>query len=119
MAHKRYTTTEKELLAIVKTLKEFKNILLGQDIKVYMDHKKLTYKTHNSARVMRWRLIFEAFFPELIYIPGQKNIVADTLSWLSTGESYKIAESAKEGYACAEMYALEKEDIMTYAEPLS
>ena len=28
----RYTTTERELLAIVETLKEFKNILLGQQI---------------------------------------------------------------------------------------
>ena len=49
----RYKTTEKELSVIVETLKEFKNILLGQKNKVYTGHKHLTYKTHNSARVMR------------------------------------------------------------------
>ena len=32
------TTTEKDLLAIAETLKEFKNILLGK-IRVYTDHK--------------------------------------------------------------------------------
>ena len=41
-AQTRYTTTERELLAIVETLKAFKNILLGQKINVYNDHKKLT-----------------------------------------------------------------------------
>ena len=34
-AQTRYTTTEKELLAIVETLKAFKNILLGPIIRVY------------------------------------------------------------------------------------
>ncbi len=41
MQHK-YSVTEIELLAIVETLKEFKGMLWGQDIKVYTDHKNLT-----------------------------------------------------------------------------
>ena len=81
-AQTRYTTTERELLAIVETLKEFRNILLGQRIRVYTDHKNLTYKTFNTDRVMRWRLIVEEFNPELIYIKGQNNIIADALSRL-------------------------------------
>eukprot|EP00957_Ditylum_brightwellii_P155858 11864672-Ditylum_brightwellii.AAC.1 len=42
---RNYTAMEQELLAIAETLKEFKNILIGQRIKVYTNHKTLTYKT--------------------------------------------------------------------------
>ena len=81
-AQTRYTTTEKELLSILETLKEFRNILLGQQIRVYTDHKNLTYKQFNTDRVMRWRLIIEEFSPELAYVQGESNIVADALSRL-------------------------------------
>ena len=78
----RYTTTERELLSIVETLKEFRNILLGHKIVVHTDHKNLTCKNFNTERVMRWRLILEEYGPTLEYIKGERNVVADALSRL-------------------------------------
>ena len=41
-AQSKYTVTKLELLAIVETLKEFNEMLWGQRINVYTDHKNLT-----------------------------------------------------------------------------
>ncbi len=38
----KYSVIEIELLAIVESIKEFKGMLWGQDIKVYTDYKNLT-----------------------------------------------------------------------------
>jgi len=38
---------------------------------------------------MRWRLILEEFEPELIYIQGIKNFVADAISQLEIAEDMK------------------------------
>jgi hypothetical protein len=46
-AQTRYTTTERELLSIVETLKEFRNILFGHQIVAHTDHANLTYKHFN------------------------------------------------------------------------
>jgi hypothetical protein len=72
--------TEQELLLIVETLKEFHNILLGQQIIVHMDHQKSNYKNFNTECVMRWLLIIEEFGPTIEYKNGFKNIVADALN---------------------------------------
>jgi transposase InsO family protein len=86
-AQTRYTTTERELLSIVETLKEYRNILLGQQIEVFTDHKNLVYKHFNTERVMRWRLLIEEFGPKLTYIKGPNNIVADALSRMRLTEA--------------------------------
>ncbi len=77
----KYSVTEIELLAIVETLKEFKGMLWGQNIKVYTDHKKLTRDALGltSDRVYHWRLLLKEYAPEIIYIKGIYNTVADTI----------------------------------------
>jgi hypothetical protein len=50
----RYTVTELKLLAIVEMLHEFKCILLGHLITIYMDHKNLTFSNFTTDRVTRW-----------------------------------------------------------------
>ena len=103
----RYTTTERELLSIVETLKEFRNILLGHKIVVHTDHKNLTCKNFNTERVMRWRLILEEYNPKLRYIKGEQNIVADALSRLDMlHESEQQNEQLSNG-EIAELFAAE------------
>ena len=80
----KYSVTEQELLAIVECLKEFKGMLWGQKIRVYTDHKNLISSAlgMDSNRVHRWRLLLEEFGPEIVYIKGIHNTVADAISRL-------------------------------------
>jgi hypothetical protein len=56
-------------------------MLWGQDIKFYTDHKHLTRDALGltSDRVYHWRLLLEEYAPEIIYIQGIHNTVADTI----------------------------------------
>ena len=77
-----YRVTEQELLAIVKTLKEFKGMLWGQTITVYMDHKNLMQDALGltSDQVYRWRLLLEEYGPTIKYIKGIHTTVVDAIS---------------------------------------
>jgi len=95
-AQKRYTTGEQELLSIVETLKEFRNILLGQSITVHTDHKNLLYAKLPSDRMVRWRLLLEEYGVKLVHIKGEDNVIADGLSRLdfnSTDDSDEMNDT--------------------------
>ena len=81
---KKYSVTEIKLLAIVELLKEFKGMLWGQKMKVYTDHKNLMQQAlgYTSDRVYRWRLLLEEFGPDIVWIKGAQNTVADAISRL-------------------------------------
>ena len=64
-------------------------MLWGQRIKVYTDHKNLMQEAlgMTSDRVYRWRLLLEEYGPEIVYIKGIHNSVADAISRLDYNAS--------------------------------
>lgn len=83
-AQTRYSVTELELLSIVELLKEFKGMLLGQKLVIYTDHQNLIRDSLGSTsdRVQRWRLLLNEYGPDIRYIKGVDNTVADAISRL-------------------------------------
>ena len=81
--HKQlHTVTNKEVLSIVETLKEFRTILLGLKLIIYTNNENLTYIVFNTYRLLRWGLILEEYGLEIDYTKGEKNMVSDALSIL-------------------------------------
>ena len=62
-----YLKTDQEFLAIVKYLKQYKTMLLGQRIGVWIDHKNLTYENTKitNNRVINQSLLLEGYGVEL------------------------------------------------------
>jgi hypothetical protein len=70
MAGIKYSTSEKELLAIVWSTKHFRPYLYGQKFKITTDHKPFTWIMNvkdPSSRLLRWRIKLEEYDYKIIY----------------------------------------------------
>lgn len=63
-----YSTTEKELLAIVFAINKFRSYLIGSKVIVYTDHAAIKYllsKKDAKPRLIRWILLLQEFYLEI------------------------------------------------------
>ncbi|GKB15050.1 reverse transcriptase domain-containing protein [Tanacetum coccineum] len=84
-AESHYTTTEKEMLAVVYAFEKFWSYLILNKSIVYTDHSALKYlfaKKDSKARLLRWVLLLQEFDFNVIDTKGAENLAADHLSRL-------------------------------------
>nr|GEY11304.1 reverse transcriptase domain-containing protein [Tanacetum cinerariifolium] len=84
-AESKYTTTEKEMLAVVYTFEKFRSYLIMNKRIVYTDHSALKYlfaKKDVKASLLRWILLLQEFNFKVVDTKRAENYVADHLSRL-------------------------------------
>nr|XP_033942279.1 uncharacterized protein LOC117449038 isoform X4 [Pseudochaenichthys georgianus] len=81
----KYSTIEKEALALLFALQHFE-VYLGSSvkpIKVYTDHNPLVFLSrmnNHNQRLMRWSLIVQNYNLDISHKKGSDNVLADALS---------------------------------------
>jgi len=97
----RYSTFDRELLAIALAIKHFRYFLEGRLFTVFTDHKPLTTaltsKAEKSPRQSRQLDFISQFTNDIRYIAGDSNVVADALS--RVGETQVITNITYETFS--------------------
>nr|GEU74220.1 reverse transcriptase domain-containing protein [Tanacetum cinerariifolium] len=84
-AESNYTTTKKEMLAVVYAFKKSWSYLILNKSIAYTDHFALKYlfaKKDSKARLLRWVLLLQEFKFKVIDTKGAENLAVDHLSRL-------------------------------------
>ncbi|RVW30992.1 Retrovirus-related Pol polyprotein from transposon opus [Vitis vinifera] len=118
-AQRNYTTTEKELLAVVFALDKFRAYLVGSSIVVFTDHSALKYlltKQDAKARLIRWILLLQEFNLQIRDKKGGSSMVFSHCKFLVTGEvpSEWSAQDKRHFFAKIHAYYWEEPFLFKY-----
>ncbi|XP_038688847.1 uncharacterized protein LOC119988008 [Tripterygium wilfordii] len=117
-AQLNYTTTEKELLAVVFALDKFRSYLIGFKVIVYTDHAALRYllmKKEAKPRLIRWILLLQEFDLKIRDKKGSENVVADHLSRILDGRE-EATIPIKETFPDEQLFAIHSSTTPWYAD---
>ncbi|GJV03933.1 reverse transcriptase domain-containing protein [Tanacetum coccineum] len=112
-----YTTTEKELLAVIYAFEKSRPYLVLSKTIVYADHSALKYllaKQDAKPRLLRWILLLQEFDVIICDKKGAENLAADHLSRLENPH-----QDVLENKEIRETFPLETlDDVFTAKKPL-
>lgn len=139
-AESRYSTYDRELLAIYLGIKHFKHFLEGREFLVNTDHKPLIYAFKQSSdkaspRQLRHLDYIGQFTTDIRYIAGSENITADFLSRINVinsrsdinfeklaaeqkidDEIKTLVESTKRSSLCIKLFAIPNTSTKLYCD---
>uniref|UniRef100_A0A5S6PZG1 RNA-directed DNA polymerase n=2 Tax=Trichuris muris TaxID=70415 RepID=A0A5S6PZG1_TRIMR len=74
-AERNYSVTEKECLAIIFAVKQFRHYLLGSTFTIHTDHRPLQWLQEQKmeGKIARWALALQEFDFSVSYCPGRAN----------------------------------------------
>ena len=97
----RYSTTEREYLAVIHAVRAFKVYIVGRETEILTDHQALVHMIKkqddgHSARVKRWAMELQGYDLVIKYVKGKHNEVADALSREPFIETPELEQSMNE-----------------------
>ena len=117
-AQENYSTTEKEMLAMVFACEKFKPYILRSHVIVHTDHAAIKYlmaKKYANPKLIRWVLLLQEFDLEVKDKKGSDNVIADHLSRLEKPMEDERGNKIKENFLDKQLFQVSTQ-IPWYAD---